>query len=189
LLSPSNTNNDRPATSLSAAKRAERRNSLGNETVVEMYMVMTSAQFENTNRWLDPSERQKLNGRICSFCEVPLPRGAARGQSYCAHCPPPGAHRIRMEFRFLQRRWLCEFWDAEAGKMLLARLWFQYADSLYTLARRGRGFVVAGRVAKRNFFNAIGNGRGAISLTLDEPQYQALRGRSQTKTSTLTNGK
>ncbi len=163
-----------------------------NETVVQMYLVMTIEEFERTNRWLRLDEREKLTGCVCSYCETPLPHGAARGQAYCAHCPPPGAHRIRMEFRFLQRRWLCEFRDAEAGKMLLARLWFQYADSLYTLARRGRGFVGAGRVAKRNFFNATGNGRGAISLTLDEPQYQALRGRSQTKTvptSTLTNGK
>lgn len=157
---------------------------MGNETVVEMYMVMTCAQFENTNRWLNPDERQKLNGRICSFCEASLPRGAARGQSYCAHCPPAGAHRIRMDFRFLhlQRRWHCEFWDSRAGKIMSARLCFQYADSLYTLARRGRGFVGCGRVAKRNFFNAIGAGRGTINLTLNEPQYQALRARCQTNT-------
>ena len=155
---------------------------MGNETVVQMYMVMTSAQFEDTNRWLNPDERQKLTGRICSFCEAPLPHGGARGQSYCAQCPPAGAHRIRIEFRFLRRRWHCEFWDAEAGKILSARLCFQYADSLYTLARRGRGFVGGGRVAKRNFFNAIGAGRGTINLTLNEPQYQALRARCQTNT-------
>ena len=163
-----------------------------NETVVQMYLVMTSAQFEEKNPFLKAGERQKLTGRICSFCEAPLPNGRVRGQSYCAHCPPAGAHRIRMEFRFLKRRWLCEFWDADAEKMLPARLCFQYADSLYTLARRGRGFVGAGRVAKRSFFNAIGNGRGAISLTLDESQYRALCARCQTRTvptSTLTESK
>jgi hypothetical protein len=153
-----------------------------NETVVQMYLVMTSAQFESTNRWLNHDERKKLTGCICSFCETPLPHGAARGQSYCAHCPPAGAHRIRMEFCFLRRRWQCEFWDAEAGKMLPARLCFQYADSLYTLARRGRGFIGAGSGAKRNFFNAMGAGRGAINLTLNEPQYQALRAKCQTQT-------
>ena len=163
-----------------------------NETVVQMYLVMTLAQFENTNRWLDPDERQKLAGRICSFCSTPLPRGAAGRQSYCEQCPPAGAHRIRMDFRFLQRRWHCGFWESDAGEMLPARLCFEHADSLYTLARRGRGFIGGGRVAKVDFFNAIGAGRGAISLILDESQYQALRGACQTKTvrtSTLTGDK
>ena len=153
-----------------------------NETVVQMYLAMTSAQFENTNRWLSHEEREKLTGRICSFCETPLPRGADRRQIYCAHCPPAGAHHVRMEFSFLQRRWHCGFWDADAGKMLSAQLCFEHADSLYTLARRGRGFIGGGRVAKFDFFNAIGAGRGAISLTLNEPQYQALRTACQTKT-------
>lgn len=152
-----------------------------NETVVQMYLAMTSAQFESTSQWLKPDERQKLTGRICSFCEKPLPRGTARRQTYCEHCPPAGAHRIRMDFRFLQRRWRCGFWDADAGEMLPARLCFQHADSLYTLARRGRGFIGGRRVAKVDFFNAIGAGRGAISLTLTEPQYQALRAACQTK--------
>lgn len=153
-----------------------------NETVVQMHLVMTSAQFENTKPWLNHDESQKLTGRICSFCETPLPHGGVRGQSYCAHCPPAGAHHIRMDFRFLQRRWHCEFWDADAGKMTPSRLCFKHADSLYTLARRGRGFVSGGRGVKFGFFNAIGAGRGAISLTLNESQYQALRARSQTKT-------
>lgn len=164
---------------------------MGNEKVVQMYMVMTSAQFENTNRWLDPGEHQKLTGRICSFCETPLPRGA-RGQSYCAHCPPVGAHHIRMDFRFLERRWRCGFLDADAGEMLPARLCFEYVESLYTLARRGRGFIGGGRMTKFDFFNAIGDGRGVISLTLDEPQYQALRAACQRKTartSALADGK
>jgi hypothetical protein len=147
-----------------------------------MYLVMTSAQFENTDRWLSPEERRKLTGRICSFCETPLPLGTARGQTYCEHCPPAGAHHIRTEFRFLQRRWHCEFWDADAGKMLPARLCFEHADSLYTLARRGRAFVGGGRVAKFGFFNAIGAGCGSISLMLNEPQYQALRAACRTKT-------
>lgn len=155
---------------------------MGNETVVQMHLVMASAQFEKTSRWLDCVERQKLNGRICSFCETPLSHGVARRQSYCAHCPPAGAHRIRMDFRFLQRRWHCEFWDADAGKMVPARLTFEHADSLYTLARRGRGFIGGGRGVEFRFFNAIGRGRGAISLTLTEPQYQALRARCQTTT-------
>lgn len=155
---------------------------MGNETVVQMYLVMTSAQFENTNRWLNPNDRKKLTGCICSFCETPLPHGTARGQSYCAHCPPAGAHHIRMDFRFLQRRWHCGFWDADAGKMLPARLYFEHADSLYTLVRRGRGFIGGGRVARFDFFNAIGAGRGAIRLTLNEPQYQALCAACQTKT-------
>ena len=153
-----------------------------NETVVQMYLLMTSVQWEIRDRWLSPVERQKMIGRICSFCEAPLPRGTARRQTYCAHCPPAGAHRIRMEFRFLQRRWNCGFWDADGGKMLPARLSFEHADSLYTLARRGRGFIGGGGGAKSDFFNAIGAGRGAISLTLDEPQYQALRVARQTKT-------
>lgn len=163
-----------------------------NETVVQMYLLMTSAQCENANRWLSPDEREKLTGRICSFCESPLPRGTARRQTYCEHCPPAGAHHVRMDFRFLQRRWHCEFRDADAGKMLPVRLCFEHADSLYTLARRGRGFIGSGRVAKRDFFNAIGAGRGAINLTLNEPQYQALRARCQTKTAqtiALTNDK
>ena len=154
-----------------------------NETVVQMYLAMTSAQFEKTDRWLSQEERQKLNGRICSFCEAPLSHADARGQGYCAHCPPTGAHRIRMEFRFLERRWHCEFRDADAGKMLPARLSFKHADSLYALARRGRGFIGGGRMAKTGFFNAIGNGRGAISLTLDDSQFQALRARGPMKTS------
>jgi hypothetical protein len=153
-----------------------------NETVVQMYLAMTSAQFEKTNRLLSHEEHEKLNGHICSFCEARLPHGSARGQSYCEHCPPAGAHRIRMEFRFLRRRWLCGFWDADAGEMLPARLCFEHAETLYVLARRGRGFVGAGRMAKFAFFNAIGVGRGAISLTLDEPQYQALRAACQRKT-------
>ena len=163
-----------------------------NETVVQMYLARTSAQFEKTDRFLSHEEREKLNGRICSFCATPLPHRAARGQSYCAHCPPAGAHRIRMDFRFLQRRWHCGFWESDAGEMLPARLCFEHADSLYTLARRGRGFIGGGRVAKVDFFNAIGAGRGAISLMLDESQYQALRGACQTKTvrtSTLTGDK
>ena len=163
-----------------------------NETVVQMYLVMTSAQFENTNRWLSQEEREKLTGRICSFCETPLPRGTARRQTYCEHCPPAGAHRIRMEFRFLQRRWRCEFWDAGAGVTLPARVCFEHADSLYALARRGRGFVGGGSLAKFNFFNAIGAGRGSICLTLDESQYQALRAGCRAKTartSALTDGK
>jgi hypothetical protein len=147
-----------------------------------MYLVRTSAQFENANRWLDPDEREKLNGRICSFCKTPLPPRTARGQTYCEHCPPAGAHRIRMDFRFVQRRWHCGFWDADAGEMLFARLCFEYAESLYSLARRGRGFVGGGRMKKFAFFNAIGNGRGVISLTLDDSQYQALRATSQSKT-------
>lgn len=153
-----------------------------NETLVQMYLLMTSAQSENKDQSLNHDERQMLTDRICSFCEAPLPHGGARGQSYCAECPPAGARRILMEFRFLQRRWHCEFWDTEAGKMLPARLCFQYADSLYILARRGRGFIGGGRVAKRDFFNAIGAGHGAISLALNEPQYQALRAACRTKT-------
>lgn len=163
-----------------------------NETVVQMYLAMTSAQFENTDRWLSQDEREKLTGRICSFCGTPLPGGTARRQTYCVHCPPAGAHRIRMDFRFLQRRWHCEFWDADAGKMLPARLKFEHADSLYTLARRGRGFIGGGRVVKFDFFNAIGVGHGAIGLTLNEPQYRALRAAWKTKTvriSTLTDDK
>lgn len=165
---------------------------MGNETVVEMYMVMTSARGEATNRWLDREEREKLTGRICSFCRTPLPRGAARGQSYCVHCPPARAHHVRMEFRFLDRRWHCGFRDADAGEMLPVQLRFEHADSLYALARRGRGFVGGGRMAKTDFFNAIGNGRGTISLALDDSQYQALRAASQRKTartSALTDGK
>jgi hypothetical protein len=87
-----------------------------------------------------------------------------------------------MDFRFLQRRWCCDFWDTDAGEMLPARLCFEHAESLYMLARRGRGFISGGRTAKFDFFNAIGAGRGAISLTLDESQYQALRAASQRKT-------
>jgi hypothetical protein len=152
---------------------------MANETIVQMYLAMTSASFENKNQFLKTEERQKLNGRICSFCETPLPRGAARrGQSYCTNCPPAGAHRIRMDFHFLQRLWHCEFWDADADEILPTRLCFQHVDSLYTLARRGRGFVGGGRI---NFFNAIGAGRGAISLTLNESQYQALRSACQSQ--------
>lgn len=165
---------------------------MGNETVVQMYMVMASARFENENRWMNPVERQKLAGSICSFCATPLPRGTARRQTYCEHCPPAGAHHVRMDFRFVERRWRCGFWDADAGKMLPARLCFEHADSLYTLARRGRGFIGDARRKKLAFFNSIGNGRGAISLTLDNSQYQALRAASQRKTaetSTLTEGK
>jgi hypothetical protein len=87
-----------------------------------------------------------------------------------------------MDFRFLQRRWRCEFWDADAGKTLPARLCFEHAESLYTLARRGRGFVGGERMTKFGFFNTICAGRGAISLTLDEPQYQALRAACDKKT-------
>lgn len=164
------------------------------ETVVQMYMVITStsARFENTNRWLEPAEHEKLNGYICSFCKTPLPPRTARGQTYCEHCPPAGAHRIRLDFHFLRRRWHCGFWDADAGKMLPAGLCFDHAESLYTLARRGRGFIGGGRRTKFAFFNSIGNGRGTISLTLDESQYQALRAASQRNTaptSTLTEGK
>jgi len=165
---------------------------MGNETVVQMYMVMASAQFENTDRWLDPDEREKLTGRICSFCRTPLPRENSRRQTYCEHCPPAGVHRIRMDFRFLQRRWYCGFWDTGAGKMLPGRLCFEHADSLYALARRGRGFLEGGRFAKFTFFNAIGAGRGVISLTLDESQYHALRAACQKNTAqarTLANGK
>jgi len=154
---------------------------LENETVVQMYLVMTSSQFETTNRWLNIDEREKLTGRICSFCGAPLPRGTTRRQTYCEHCPPAGAHRIRMDFRFLHRRWHCEFWDADAGKMLPARLSFEHADSLYTLARRGGAFIVRGRAVKLDFFNAIGAGRGAISLTLNGPQYQKLCAAYSTK--------
>ena len=153
-----------------------------NETVVQMYLVMTSSQVETTNRWLNIDERQKLTGRICSFCEAPLPRGTARRQTYCEHCPSAGAHRIRMDFCFLQRRWHCGFWDADAGKMLPVRLCFEHADSLYMLARRGRGFIGGGRVVKFDFFNAIGAGRGSISLTLNEAQYQALCAACKTRT-------
>ena len=165
---------------------------MGKETVVQMYMVMTSAQFEKENRWMNPVESQKLTGGICSFCARPLPRGTARRQTYCEHCPPAGAHHVRMDFRFLERRWRCGFWDADADEMLPARLCFQQADSLYTLARRGRGFIGGGMTAKVAFFNAVGNGHGAINLTLDEPQFQALRAACQRKparTSALTDGK
>lgn len=165
---------------------------MGNETVVQMYMVMTSAQWEAKSPWLSPKERQKLTGLICSFCEAPLPHRTARRQAYCEHCPPAGAHHIRMDFRFLQRRWRCEFWDADAEKMLPTRLCFEHADSLYTLARRGRGFIGGVRGLKFDFFNAIGAGRGAIRLTLNEPQYKALRAACQTKTvrtSTLADDK
>jgi hypothetical protein len=37
-------------------------------------------------------------------------------------------------------------------------------------------------MTKFAFFNAIGNGRGAISLTLDDAQYQALRASCRRKT-------
>lgn len=163
-----------------------------NETVVQMHLVMTCAQFENTNRWLNPGEHQKLTGRICSFCEKPLPRGTARGQTYCGHCPSAGAHRIRMEFRFLQRRWHCRFRDADADKMLPTQLCFEYAESLYVLARRGRGFIGTESMTKFAFFNAIGKGRGTINLMLDEPQFQALRAacpRKPAQTSDLIDGK
>lgn len=146
-----------------------------------MYLLMASAQGETKNRWLSSEEHEKLNGRICSFCKTPLPPRTARGQSYCEHCPPAGAHRLRMDFRFLERRWHCGFWDADAGEMLPARLCLEYVESLYALARRGRGFVGGGRMTKFAFFNAIGNGHGAISLTLDESQYQALRVACRTK--------
>jgi hypothetical protein len=148
-----------------------------------MYMVMASAQFENSNRWLNSDEREKLTGRICSFCRTPLPQETARRQHYCEHCPPAGAHHIRMDFRFLQQRWHCGFWDADAGEMLPGRLCFEHADSLYALARRGRSFLEGGRLSKFNFFNAIGAGRGVISLTLDEPQYHALCAACQKKNS------
>lgn len=97
-----------------------------------------------------------------------------------------------MNFHFLQRRWHCGFWDADVGEMLPTQLCFQQADSLYTIARRGRGFIGGGRVAKFGFFNAIGASRGTIGLTLDESQYQALRAASQTKTArtgTITDDK
>lgn len=181
-----------PARFYHGVRAAQKETFMENETVVQMYMEMTCAQLENTNRWLNLDERQKLTGRICSFCEVPLPRGTARRQAYCEHCPPTGAHRILMDFRFLQRRWSCEFRDLNAGGMLPARLSFKHAESLYALARRGRGFVGGGRTAKLGFFNAIGNGRGAISLTLDESQYLALCARSlpgTARTGTLTEGK
>jgi hypothetical protein len=138
---------------------------MGNETVVQMYMIMASARCENENRWMNPVERQKLTGSICSFCATPLPQGTARRQTYCEHCPPAGAHHVRMDFRFVERWWRCGFWDADAGKMLAARLCFEHADSLYTLAQRGRGFISGGRKAKVALFNAIGN---AQTSTLTE---------------------
>lgn len=141
---------------------------------------MNSAQFEKANSLLSQEEQQKLAGRICSFCKTPLPHGAARGHCYCTHCPPAGAHHLRMDFRFQRRRWRCEFWDADAEKMLIVRLNFAHADRLYILARRGRGFIGDGKkMAKLSFFNAVANGHGAISLTLDDSQYQALRAASQ----------
>ena len=82
----------------------------------------------------------------------------------------------------MQRRWHCSFWNADAGEMLPARLCFEHAETLYALARRGRGFVGGGRMTTFAFFNAIGNGRGVIILTLDDTQYQALRSASQRKT-------
>lgn len=147
-----------------------------------MYLARTCAQFEKTDPLLSPEEHEKLNGRICSFCKAHLPPRTARRQTYCEHCPPAEAHRIRMDFRFLQRRWRCGFWDADAGEMLPALLCFEYADSLYALARRGRGFVGGGRVVKLGFFNAIVAGQGSIGLTLDEPQYLALRAACQSNT-------
>ena len=163
-----------------------------NETVVQMYLARTSAQFETTDRLLSHEEHEKLNGRICSFCKTPLPPRTARGQTYCGHCPPAGAHRIRMDFRFLERRWLCRFRDADAGEMLPGPLCFEYAESLYVLARRGRGFIGAESMTKFAFFNAIGKGHGAINLMLDESQYQALRAacpRKPAQTSALIDGK
>jgi len=153
-----------------------------NESIIQMYLLMTSAQWETTDPLLSLQEREKLTGRVCSFCENPLPRGTARRQTYCEHCPPAGAHRIRLDFRFLQRRWHCGFWDADAGKMLPVRLCFEHADSLYALARRGGAFIGRGRAVKFNFFNAIGAGRGAISLTLNGPQYQKLCTACKTRT-------
>ena len=155
---------------------------MGNETAVQMYLIMTSAQFEKTNRLLNHEEREKLNGRMCSFCKAPLPPRTVRGQTYCERCPPAGAHHIRIDFRFLGRRWHCGFWDVDAGEMLPAGLCFEHSESLYALARRGRGFIGGGKTAKFAFFNAIGNGRGAINLTLDETQYQALRASCRSKT-------
>ena len=151
------------------------------ETVVQMYLARTIAQFEKTDPLLSHEEHEKLNGRICSFCKTPLPPRTARGHAYCEHCPPAGAHRIRMDFRFLQRRWHCGFWDADAGEMLPTWLCLEYVESLYALARRGRGFVGGGRMTKFAFFNAIAAGLGTINLTLDDSQYQALRAACQMK--------
>jgi hypothetical protein len=66
--------------------------------------------------------------------------------------------------------------------MLPVRLCFEHADSLYALARRGGAFIGRGRAVKFNFFNAIGAGRGAISLTLNGPQYQKLCTACKTRT-------
>jgi len=81
----------------------------------------------------------------------------------------------------LGRRWHCEFWDANAEKMLPGWLSFDDAELLYTLARRGRAFVGGGIGVKFGFFNAIGAGRGSVFLTLSETQFHALVAACETK--------
>jgi hypothetical protein len=143
------------------------------EKVIEMFMLIAAHGTESSHWSTTLEERLKRIGRICSFCEAPLPQGVSRREAYCEHCPPPEAHRVRMEFHF-QRGWYCRFWDAETEEMLSTQLTFRDAERLYTLVNRGRGLIGGWRV-KDVFFHAIGTGRGVVTLTLDESQYHALR--------------
>lgn len=149
-------------------------------TVTEMFMIMNAEYCESITWRQTAQEKLKQFGRICSFCETPLTKARARVERYCEHCPPPGAHHVRMTFRF-SNGWDCSFWDADAGAMLSTQFTYQDATCLYKLAKRGRGLIGGNRV-KQAFYHAIGTGQGALDLTLNGAEFQKLCAASRTAT-------
>jgi len=118
--------------------------------------------------------RMRRAGRICSFCNCPLPRPHTIGEQLCAACQARSPRRRVYMYFMLRERWHCQFMEEDLKTPMARRLVLRDPAKLLEIAERG-GYAVSleGRQAMDQ---AIANGRGGIWLQLTEEQYRKLRG-------------
>lgn len=117
--------------------------------------------------------RQRLSGRICCACKVPLdPQpNQVPGERYCERCAP--RHKVYMHFQMAKGGWSVTFLEPDLKTPLPRRFTFQGEVKILDLARHGGAdFNLAGRQA---IDQGIAMGRGAVWLSLTREQYATLR--------------
>ena len=118
--------------------------------------------------------RQRLEGRICYSCSVPLDTSWQKpGERSCSRCNSPNKpRRVRMAFVLMNDRWRCIFTDEAQGTTLSRTLSFVLKERVTELVRRGGGLKCLADVQALE--HGLRSGRGNVTLSLTPHQYVRL---------------
>ena len=109
--------------------------------------------------------RQRLAGKICCNCKVPLTPNGRVGERYCDACGPH--HAVVMRFEFFGSDWIVNF--TMGGRPITRTRVLRHDVSILTLVKRGNGNLAAAE-------EALQIGKGVLPLTLTDTQLRKLKG-------------